>query len=161
MPFAETFFRRIEQYLDLVVVSIASDIVSITGENRILAYYGLKLINSNPRQGIEYILSFSNIFRKEQKYYNPNQSIFNKEITINDLVFLVGPRINAAGRMNTGRNSVHLLISDKPEKITQLGELIDAHNSERRELDLKTTNQAIEQINNNSIFENTSFIGCV
>ena len=56
--------------------------------------------------------------------------------------------------MNTGRNSVHLLISDKPEKITQLGELIDAHNSERRELDLKTTNQAIEQINNNSIFEN-------
>ncbi|NLE05424.1 MAG: single-stranded-DNA-specific exonuclease RecJ [Crenarchaeota archaeon] len=147
-------FDELKQYLDLVVVSIASDIVSITGENRILAYYGLKLINSNPRQGIEYILSFSNIFRKEQKYYNPNQSIFNKEITINDLVFLVGPRINAAGRMNTGRNSVHLLISDKPEKITQLGELIDAHNSERRELDLKTTNQAIEQINNNSIFEN-------
>lgn len=147
-------FHELKQYLDLVVVSIASDIVSITGENRILAYYGLKLINSNPRQGIEYILSFSNIFRKEQKYYSPNQSIFNKEITINDLVFLVGPRINAAGRMNTGRNSVHLLISDKPEKITQLGELIDGHNSERRELDLKTTNQAIEQINNNPIFEN-------
>ena len=145
-------FDDIKKYLDLVAISIASDIVNITGENRILAYYGLKLINSNPRQGIEYILSFSNIFRKSKKEESLINSIFNKEITINDLVFLVGPRINAAGRMDTGRSSVHLLISDKLEKVTQLGELIDAHNSERRELDIKTTGEAIDQIKNNSVF---------
>jgi len=145
-------FEEIKKYLDLVAISIASDIVYITGENRILAYYGLKLINSNPRQGIEYILSFSNIFRKAKREDPFSNSIFNKEITINDLVFLVGPRINAAGRMDTGRSSVHLLISDKLEKVTQLGELIDAHNSERRELDIKTTGEAIDQIKNNPVF---------
>ncbi|MDD2621779.1 MAG: single-stranded-DNA-specific exonuclease RecJ [Bacteroidales bacterium] len=148
-------FNELIQYLDLVVISIASDIVSITGENRILAYYGLKLINSNPRQGIEFILSFSNIFRRDYKIHPPTRNIFNKEITINDLVFLVGPRINAAGRMNTGRNSVHLLICNKEKKVSELGELIDNHNSERRELDSKTTIQAIEQIKNNTNFEHS------
>ena len=93
-------FNAIKQYLDLVVVSIASDIVSITGENRILAYYGLKLINKKPRQGIEYILSFSNIVKKEIE--EETDFMFTKNITINDLVFLVGPRINAAGRMDKG-----------------------------------------------------------
>ena len=115
--FIEYSFNELIQYLDLVVISIASDIVSITGENRILAYYGLKLINSNPRQGIEFILSFSNIFRRDYKIHPPTRNIFNKEITINDLVFLVGPRINAAGRMNTGRNSVHLLFVNKEKGI--------------------------------------------
>ncbi len=142
-------FEELKKYLDLVVISIASDIVNITGENRILAYYGLKLINSRPRQAIEYILSFSNITRKKE--FNKN-TIFNKEIAINDLVFLVGPRINAAGRMDTGRSSVHLLISDELKKTTQLGELIDAHNNDRKELDNKTTREATEQIKNNPIF---------
>ncbi len=145
-------FSNIKQYLDLVVISIASDIVDITGENRILAYYGLKLINKKPRKGIEYILSFSNIVRKELDETNKWDSIFTKKITINDLVFLVGPRINAAGRMDTGRSSVHLLVSEKFEKVTQLGEIIDTHNKERKELDTKTTNEALEQIKNNPKF---------
>ncbi len=144
-------FNAIKQYLDLVVVSIASDIVSITGENRILAYYGLKLINKKPRQGIEYILSFSNIVKKEIE--EETDFMFTKNITINDLVFLVGPRINAAGRMDTGRSSVHLLISERLEKVTQLGEIIDSHNKERKELDVKTTEEAIRQIKKNPQFK--------
>lgn len=142
-------FDEIKEYLDLVAISIASDIVLITGENRTLAYFGLKLINARPRQGIEYILSFSNIIRRKNTDPPIRHTIFNKEITINDLVFLVGPRINAAGRMDTGRSSVHLLISDKLEKVTQLGELINIHNNDRRELDFKTTNEAVSQIQNN------------
>ena len=145
-------FEQIKKYLDLVAISIASDIVHITGENRTLAYFGLKIINTNPRQGIEYILSFSNIFRNKHKEFLTRHTIFNKEITINDLVFLVGPRINAAGRMDTGRSSVHLLISEKLEKVTQLGELINTHNSERRELDIQTTNEAVNQIKNDPAF---------
>ena len=100
-------FDDLSQYLDLVVVSIASDIVDITGENRILAYYGLKLMNVQPRPGLEAILRYSSI----QKNTDGNgEAFFNKELTITDLVFLVGPRINAAGRIESGRNSVRLLI---------------------------------------------------
>ena len=117
--------KEVYCFLDLVVISIASDIVPITGENRILAYWGLKLINKRPRQGIESILSYGNIVRNENPKTQKKGTIFNQLVKINDLVFNVGPRINAAGRMDTGRSSVHLLISEKVEKTKELGELIN------------------------------------
>jgi single-stranded-DNA-specific exonuclease len=136
-------FEELTQYLDLVVVSIASDIVDITGENRILAHFGLKLMNVKPRPGLEAILRYSNI----QK--NTNESIeafFNKELTITDLVFLVGPRINAAGRIESGRNSVRLLVCEDLDEALKLGAQIDNYNTERKNLDMLATQQAIEMI---------------
>ena len=139
-------FTELKQYLDLVVVSIASDIVPIDGENRILAYFGLKLINTNPRPGIEAILKHSKVNRKD-KPGSANKYIFNRELTISDLVFLVGPRINAAGRIESGKNSVKLLICDKDnEYVTKLGDQINEYNTERRELDTQTTQDALEII---------------
>jgi len=147
-------FDELTQYLDLVVVSIASDIVPITGENRILAHYGLKVINSNPRYGLESVLKYSNIKRK--KTVNPNNNcIFSKELTISDLVFLVGPRINAAGRIESGRNSVRLLISSDPETAYTIGEQINDHNTERKSLDALATQQALEMIGSDENLKNS------
>lgn len=139
-------FSALIQYLDLVVVSIASDIVPIDGENRILAYFGLKLINTNPRPGIEAILKHCNIKRLDQPR-DTDQYIFNRELGISDLVFLIGPRINAAGRIESGRNSVKLLVCDKDnDYVVKLGEQINEYNTERRELDSLTTQEALEII---------------
>ena len=137
-------FANLEQFLDLVVVSIASDIVPITGENRILAYYGLKRINSYARPGIEAILNVSNF----QKSVGENQAIrqFNRELTINDLVFILGPRINAAGRIESARNSVELLITEDRIKASELGKQINDLNTERKNLDSLATLQALEMI---------------
>lgn len=143
MPLAEVW-----QYFDLVALSIASDVVPITGENRIFAYFGLKLINVRPRQGIESLLTFSSIVRKTPPETSiPTKSlktVFSREITINDLVFAVGPRINAAGRMDTGRSSVDLLITKEKDEIINLGKRVDMHNTDRRELDVKTTQEATD-----------------
>jgi single-stranded-DNA-specific exonuclease len=137
-------FENLTEYLDLVVVSIASDIVDITGENRTLAHYGLKLINSDPRPGLEAILQFSGIQRKTVS--NGTSFLFNKELTISDLVFLVGPRINAAGRIESGNNSVRLLICENKEDALRLGEQINNYNIERKNLDTIMTQQAIDMI---------------
>jgi len=150
-------FENLTQYLDLVVVSIASDIVPIGGENRILAYFGLKLINTNPRPGIEAILKHSNVNRLD-KPKPGNNYIFNRQLTISDLVFLVGPRINAAGRIESGKNSVKLLICDKDnEYVTKLGDQINEYNKERRELDTQTTEDALEIIKNDPESQNKKF----
>lgn len=145
--------KEVYCFLDLVVISIASDIVPITGENRILAYWGLKLINKRPRQGIESILSYGNIVRNENPKTQKKGTIFNQLVKINDLVFNVGPRINAAGRMDTGRSSVHLLISEKVEKTKELGELINQHNAMRKELDSEITQKAIQIIDTDPTFK--------
>lgn len=134
-------------YLDLVAISIASDIVQITGENRILAYYGLQRINTNPRPGIEAVLQYSNISRKPVR--KEGDCIFSRQLTINDLVFLVGPRINAAGRMESGRNSVLILISENLEAALTIGKSIDNYNTERRNKDAMITQQAVDMIQNN------------
>ena len=139
-------FEDLVQYLDLVAISIASDIVDITGENRILAYYGLKKINANPRPGIEAILNYSGIKRK--LVANLDNLILSRELNINDIVFLIGPRINAAGRMESGRNSVQILISENMKDAAIIGEDIDSYNSERRNLDSSTTLEAIDIIQN-------------
>jgi len=141
-------FKSLEKYLDLVVVSIASDIVKITGENRILAYYGLKLVNNNPRPGIEAILRFSGINRLSEAE-KKEDGIFSKNLTISDLVFLVGPRINAAGRIESARNSVQLLIADNVGEAAELAERINDFNTERKDLDAQTTLEATEMIRDN------------
>jgi len=129
--------------IDLVAISIASDIVAITGENRILAYYGLIIINRFPRLGIKSILEQAKIKVIKE---SGEDTIFTRQISISDLVFFVGPRINAAGRINTGRESVKLLICDDEDKSKGLGENINNHNDTRRELDKKATEEAINMI---------------
>jgi single-stranded-DNA-specific exonuclease len=143
-------FKDLHEYLDLVVVSIASDIVPITGENRVLAYYGLKKINSSPRLGFEAILNVSNMQRNGMAAENVKIA---RELTINDLVFIIGPRINAAGRIESARNSVALLVSENKEQAYRLGREINDLNTERKNLDTYTTNQAIEHL-----IENTALL---
>lgn len=144
-------FDELIPFLDLVVISIASDIVDITGENRILAYFGLKLINSNPRPGIEALLRYSSILKKEGNGSN----VFNRELTISDLVFLIGPRINAAGRIESGRNSVKLLITPDLQEALRLGEKINNYNIERKNLDALATQQALEMIGSDETLLNS------
>ena len=118
--------------LDLVVVSIASDIVPITGENRVLAYFGLKQINSNPRSGLKAIIKIA--------------GIDTKEIFIDDIVFKIGPRINAAGRIETGMSSVELLVSDNEALAQDMGDLINDFNNTRRNIDNLITKEALDLI---------------
>lgn len=116
-------------YLDLVATAIAADIVPIDGENRILAYFGLKQINSNPRPGIKALI-----------YQN------KKELTITDVVFQIAPRINAAGRMKHGNHAVELLIENDFEAALTFAEAIEIYNTDRRAADKEITEQAIQQI---------------
>jgi single-stranded-DNA-specific exonuclease len=122
----------IYHYLDLVVVSIASDIVPITGENRILAYFGLKKLNESPSTGLRAIAEVAGIHLKE--------------IEIEDIVFKIGPRINAAGRMESGRKSVDLLVSDQSGQADIISKKINSFNVDRRNIDAEITKQAIEMI---------------
>jgi single-stranded-DNA-specific exonuclease len=147
-------FDNLVQYLDLVVVSIASDIVKITGENRILAYYGLKIINTNPRPGIEAILKFCGINRKIDSVVDDSDYIFSRNLTISDLVFLVGPRINAAGRIESANNSVSLLIAETLEMAQEFANRINDFNTERKDLDAQTTLEATEMIRTDDILMN-------
>ncbi|MFI5150448.1 MAG: single-stranded-DNA-specific exonuclease RecJ [Bacteroidia bacterium] len=123
----------LDEYLDLVVVSIAADIVPITGENRILAYHGLKRINSNARMGFRAILKMQNIKRS---------------LTISDLVFLIAPRINAAGRIESGNKAVELLISDDEQIAEAAGVHINRNNTDRKDLDMSITQHALLMIEN-------------
>lgn len=147
-------FKRLEKFLDLVVVSIASDIVPITGENRILAFYGLKLINSNPRPAFTAILHYSNIKKKSDFSFVEEEFVFNRKLTISDLVFLIGPRINAAGRMESGKNSVELLISNTIETAIEKAQQINQFNTERRNLDMQITQHALEIISQDQLNPN-------
>ncbi len=131
--------------LDLLAISIAADIVPITGENRILAYYGLKQINSNPRPGVYSILKSSGFERVAEN--GKGQNVFSREITISDLVFVVGPRINAAGRIKDATDSVRLLISNRDDYAEKLGGEINVLNTTRRDLDSTITEEAINMIN--------------
>jgi single-stranded-DNA-specific exonuclease len=141
-------FEDIEEYLDLVAVSIASDIVSVTGENRILAYFGVKKINSNPRAGLEAILKCSNLTRTDDKSEVQNANIFKKELNLNDLAYMIGPRINAAGRIESGTKAVELLICDDLNYANVLALYINSNNNTRKNLDTKITSEAIRFIEN-------------
>lgn len=121
-------FSELEKLLDLIAVSIASDIVPITDENRILAYYGLKQLNSNPSLGLKGIIDIC--------------GLTGKDITISDIVFKIGPRINASGRMENGKEAVDLLLAKDSESAREKSESINKYNDERRELDKKITDEA-------------------
>ena len=117
-------------YLDLVATSIGADIVPITGENRILAYHGLKVINENPRNGIK---AFTKALKK-------------KSLTITDVVFQIAPRINAAGRIKHGNHAVTLLTETDFQTAANFAADIDVYNQERKTLDKKITKEALAQI---------------
>ncbi len=143
-------FDNLNEYLDLVAVAIAADIVPITGENRILAYYGLQRINTNPRPGLQSILEYTNFKKIHPTSLSNDTCIYNKALTINDLVFQIGPRINAAGRMDSGRNSVELLIANNKDKAHAYAKKINALNTERRTLDAEITKAATEMMLSNT-----------
>ncbi|HNR41955.1 MAG TPA: single-stranded-DNA-specific exonuclease RecJ [Bacteroidales bacterium] len=124
-------FSKISGYLDLVAVSIASDIVPLTGENRVLAYFGLKQLNESPRTGLREIIREAEITRA---------------LTIEDVVFKLGPRINAAGRMETGSKAVELLISNDTRVATEISKEINNFNIERRNVDRTITTEAMRMI---------------
>jgi single-stranded-DNA-specific exonuclease len=134
--------------LDLVAISIAADIVPITGENRILAYFGLKLINTNARPGLEAVLYYSKISKREQND-EVNGLSLSRELTISDLVFMIGPRINAAGRIESACDSVRLMLADKMSHAKNLALAINKLNDERRNLDSQITEEALAMIENN------------
>ena len=137
------------ELLDLLAVSIAADIVPITGENRVLAYYGLKQLNKKPRPGIEAILQHANIYRREEdpdRVDGGNDNALTRELTISDLVFLIGPRINAAGRIDKASDSVRLLLAEKHEHALKLAANINELNDTRRELDNGITEEALNMI---------------
>lgn len=118
------------EYLDLVATAIGADIVPITGENRVLAYFGLQVINSSPRPGIKAII---NQVKKE-------------ELTITDVVFIVAPRINAAGRMKHGNHAVALLTETNKKLAEEYAAEIETFNTDRREADQQITEEALQQI---------------
>lgn len=144
-------FDDIEQYLDLVAISTAADIVPIIGENRVLVHFGLKRLNYNTRFGIRAILEMEKvaIFHDENEdgtrtpHYN---------LTVNDLVFIIGPRINAAGRIHDARHAVDLLISNNSSDALSQSIRIKEHNDERKELDVKITQEALMMIQADSHF---------
>ncbi|MBL7923416.1 MAG: single-stranded-DNA-specific exonuclease RecJ [Bacteroidia bacterium] len=131
-------FAHLEQFLDLVAISIAADIVPITGENRILAFFGLQRINKEPRPGIKAILELGGIKR---------------DLTINEIVFTIAPRINAAGRIEHGVKAVELLIQKKEDLANFLGDDINEQNTTRKSLDSLITDQALQQIENDPSFQ--------
>ena len=150
---------RLLKYLDLVAVSIASDIVPIMGENRVLAFFGLRVLNTKPRPGIEAILRYGHVDRRRadnsgepQENERTRNGYFEKELTISDLVFLVGPRINAAGRIRSAFDSVRLMLTDDPQTARQLAEDINNYNLERKDLDTSATQEARRLIDTNPSF---------
>ena len=120
-------------YLDLVATAIAADIVPVTGENRILTYFGLQVINSNPRNGIKAII----------------QGVKKNILTITDVVFIIAPRINAAGRIKHGNAAVELLTEANFDQALEFAKKINNYNSERRVLDAEITKEALLQIEKN------------
>lgn len=121
-------------YFDLVATSIAADIVPITGENRVFTYFGLHVLNTCPRPGFEAIL----------------KQVKKKSISVTDVVFIIAPRINAAGRMKHGQHAVRLLMEENPEKAAEAALEIEEFNRERREADRQITEEAIRQIIENN-----------
>ena len=140
--------EEVYQLLDYVAVSIAADIVPITGENRVLAYFGLKLLNKKPRPGIEAVLRHANINRRDNVDATDadTQNVLERELTISDLVFLIGPRINAAGRLEKAADSVRLLLATNYDHAEKLASSINELNVQRRELDNTITEEALHMI---------------
>ncbi len=134
IPEEETF-----RYLDLVATAIAADIVPMTGENRILAYHGLKMINENPSTGIRALIELS---------------AAKKPLTINNVVFIIAPRVNAAGRMDDARKAIQMFIEQDFKKATAFAQILQDDNTDRREADSSITSEALAIIEGDIILEN-------
>lgn len=124
--------QEIYRLLPLLAMSIASDVVPIIGENRVLAFYGLRAINAHPSIGLQAIMKVA--------------GIEGKNVTIGDLVYKIGPRINAAGRIHSGAAAVELLITEDEEEARRQAEEIDSYNQDRRDYDTRTTDEALAQL---------------
>ena len=127
-------FSQLISLLDLCAVSIASDIVPIMGENRILAYHGLRQLNSNPSVGLKAIIDIC--------------GLTDREITINDIVFKIGPRINASGRMQNGKEAVALLVERNFKSAYNNADMINHYNEQRKDLDKAMTEEANKIVEN-------------
>lgn len=125
-------FESLMPLLELLAMSIASDIVPLVGENRILAYFGIQQINRNPSVGLQGLLKMN--------------GLENQTINISDLVYRIGPRLNACGRIESGREAVQLLISDDVLVAQKMAEAIEQFNSQRKELDQDITHEALQQL---------------
>ena len=125
---------KLMEYLDLLAISTCADIVPVTGENRVFVYYGLKIINENPRLGIKTMVELAKL---------------KNELTVTDIVFTLAPRINAAGRIETGNKAVEMLVEENREKALEFGGNINELNIERKELDKAITAEALKQIEDN------------
>ena len=134
-------FEMILPYIDLVAMAITADIVPILGENRILTYYGLAQIRKNPREGIKLFIAG-----------------IKRELNVTDLVFVIAPRLNAAGRIKHGSLAVELLLSNDPTEALSRGRAIELFNSERQVLDQHITEQALDQIVENQEQNNYSSV---
>lgn len=128
--------EKILHLLDLVVVSIASDIVPITGENRTLAFFGLEQLNKNPRPGLKALIEISG---------------YEGQLNISNIVFGLGPRINAAGRMDDANKAVRMLIADSVENAKNGADILHGKNIDRKEIDKKITTEAIEMLNSDPL----------
>ena len=126
-------------YLDLVATAIAADIVPMTGENRILAYYGLEKINSNPNPGIKALIFLGGI---------------QKKLSINNVVFVIAPRVNAAGRMDDAKKAVQLFIEDDYNNALAFAEMLHSDNTDRKETDSSITAEALAIINEDVCLQN-------
>ncbi|HEV3252293.1 MAG TPA: single-stranded-DNA-specific exonuclease RecJ [Puia sp.] len=126
-------------YLDLVATAIAADIVPLTGENRILAFHGLKKVNENPNNGIMALMQLSGL---------------QKEMHIHNLVFMIAPRVNAAGRMDDAKKAVEMFVAKSYEEALSYGRMLQADNIDRKEADLNITEEALAIIQNDEILMN-------
>jgi single-stranded-DNA-specific exonuclease len=124
------------RFLDLVATAIAADIVPMTGENRVLAFYGLKKVNEDPCAGIKALMQLAAV---------------QKEMHINSLVFIIAPRVNAAGRMDDARKAVQLFIETDPEKALEFAEMLHSDNTDRKEADSNITEEALALLKDDSL----------
>lgn len=125
-------FNKLTSLLDLCSVSIASDIVPIMGENRILAYHGLRCLNANPSIGLQAIIEVC--------------GLADRELTMNDIIFKIGPRINASGRIQNGKEAVELLVEKDYQMALERAGKINLYNEARKDLDKQMTEEAVEQV---------------
>lgn len=139
-------FETLIPLLDLLVVSISSDLVTMVGENRVLAHFGLKQLNETPRKGLLAMITLSNL--------EPGH------LSIDDIVFKIGPRINAAGRMESGQLAVELLIADDTRTAMEIGSKINDNNNERKSIDREITQEALEMVHSGQCLacENTTIV---
>ncbi|MCG9898434.1 MAG: single-stranded-DNA-specific exonuclease RecJ [Hydrotalea sp.] len=121
------------QYIDLVATAIAADIVSMSGENRVICHFGIQKVNTKPNLGIQSLIELAGV---------------KQPMTVSSLVFMIAPRVNAAGRMDDARKAIQLFIETDPTKAKEIAALLQSDNTDRREADQSITQEALEQLLN-------------